>query len=243
MAEKPNIVRDPVTGEVHVWDSSGAFQGTHSLESLGMPKGQKNYSDQEIQDALLGMSTGIANTLGVPKSVTEPIKKGSHFDVGQILKDLAVDAASQAPLVAMPGGSIIKNLLRGGVSLGTGAAADQLLNPQREVGSSVLQGGANTAVGMLVPGVHENTVDINPSLRLSGNPLFRLFAAINPGNIQVSPRMVTKNLVGRNRRTGQLTPARPTQVPIKLTDLQKFLEGFGSNALFDTTLNRTDREE
>lgn len=96
----------------------------------------------------------------------QPVGKPSDIlpdiDFSKSPRDIAVDIASQIPLMAIKGGSKTRTAARALTSIASGIAADRVANPDKSGLNSTADALFNTLVSMGVPHLMENTL---PSLK------------------------------------------------------------------------------
>lgn len=220
-----------------------------------MPTDKPDWYDGDWKDLAAKNAVNMLQP-GIDKMT--PYIKNGKLDKGQMVKDLAVDAASQIPLMAIPEAGMGRAALRAGTSLASGLGLDQLLNPSKTLGDSTMDAGTNTALSMLIPGLLENKIVHNPS-PVTGTgvsaPVLKLLSTINPANWSVTPKMMTRpgasqavpaNLGNTilDLLTSKNSPL-PRSVklgaaglgPNTINQMIKNALGFGVNAGLDTTIN------
>lgn len=107
--------------------------------------------DQSSNQVIMGFQSRVAKSLGG--------SAGGRAAGKQILKDMAVDAATQLPLALMPGGaeaSAAMKIAKPAASLLGGFGLDRILNPDKSTGDSAADALINTGVGAGVSHIIEN---------------------------------------------------------------------------------------
>lgn len=225
-------VYDHVNNVTHTWDAAGKLQGSDSGDTTG-----KNLN------TLLGQLTPNGERVG-------------DTDWHQLFKELGTDAATQLPLMAIPGGGVARTFGRAAASLLSGLTADRVMSGDtKSFGNSLGDAGLNTAVSMGLPGLLENSIHYSPpEIQGTGTKAvaLKVLNAINPGNWSAPTRMMVRpgatqavpanmgNIV-KDWITSKGVPGRLTSAGIPATTLDKVLKnlfGFGMNAAIDSTGNK-----
>jgi hypothetical protein len=219
-------VFDPAESRTRVWDSSGLV----------------GFEDGNTEKFGSGLGPIDSQKFGNPLQY-----KPGGIDWGATVKDLIpqlVTAGVGAAVPEVKAMSPLKNLLlKMGLSFGGGAAADQLLNPDKPLLNSAVQSGLNTGLGIGLPellNVGVKPGDITRTTLSSAEPTIIQRAnsgtnLTNSSTLGFNPQdYETKVILERNTK-GHFTGNRTTkQVPIE-DSTQRLENQYQTNSSTQTT--------